>query len=107
MPPPLLAGDGFAALGYTASPVWQKAYSVSNQSHYDVYLDARELNCPMPLLKTKLALKDLAAGQVLRVSATDRRSMLDIPKFLELSDHQLLDCNETEGVCHFWIKKGA
>jgi len=80
---------------------------VSNQSHYDHYLDARELNCPMPLLKTKLALKNLAEGEVLKVSATDRGSMLDIPKFLSLTDHQLLSCDETDSECHFWIKKGV
>ena len=61
----------------------------------------------MPLLKTKLALKNLAEGEVLKVSATDRGSMLDIPKFLSLTDPQLLSCDETDSECHFWIKKGV
>jgi len=79
---------------------------VSNQYNYDLHLDARELNCPMPLLKTKLALKNLSSGQILWVSATDAGSLRDIPKYLTLSAHQLLASDETEGVFHFWIKKG-
>ena len=59
------------ALRYTAAArrtVWQKVSRVSNFSEYQQHLDASGLACPMPLLKTKLALRDLAAGEVLLVN---------------------------------------
>ena len=40
-------------------------------------LDVRGLKCPMPIVKTKQALPNLAAGELLRVLATDRGSLLD------------------------------
>ena len=45
-------------------------------------LDARGLNCPMPVLKAKKALKDLAAGDTLRVMATDPGSVSDFSAFV-------------------------
>ena len=49
----------------------------------DEILDARGLSCPMPLLKTKLALQQLSAGSILQVLATDSGSNQDIPAYLE------------------------
>lgn len=56
----------------------------------DQYLDARGLNCPLPLLKTRQALRWLAPGQLLRVVATDAGSARDIPVYLGQSPHQLV-----------------
>ncbi len=69
-------------------------------------LDARGLQCPMPLLKTKMALKDLNPGDILKVLASDAGSAIDIPRYLQLSPHELLDTLESEGVFYFWIVRG-
>lgn len=55
----------------------------------DQILDASGLQCPMPLLKTKLCLNGMSPGQSLRVIATDPGSARDIPAFLRLSNHEL------------------
>ena len=48
---------------------------------FDKELDARGLSCPLPILKTKKALNDLATGQVLKVVATDPGSVKDMQAF--------------------------
>ncbi len=69
-------------------------------------LDMSGVACPMPLLKTKLALKSMDAGGVLKVIATDSGSWRDIPRFIELSTHRLLQCRDSNGQYEFWIERG-
>lgn len=57
----------------------------------DKELDVRGLNCPMPILKTKKLLGDLASGQVLRVIATDPGSLRDFQAFAKQTGHELLE----------------
>lgn len=71
----------------------------------DEYLDARGLTCPMPLLKTKLALNGMQPGQVLKVSATDAGSQRDFQRFAELSGHALLRSEQAAGEYHYWLRK--
>jgi tRNA 2-thiouridine synthesizing protein A len=54
-------------------------------------LDVRGLSCPMPILKTKKALADLASGEVLRITATDPGSMRDFQAFAKQTGHELLE----------------
>jgi len=80
---------------------------VSNSDlHISSELDVCELQCPMPLLKTKMALKNLNPGDILKVMAKDAGSSRDIPRYLEMSPHELLDTCESEGVFYFWIVRG-
>ena len=53
-------------------------------------LDARGLNCPLPILKTKKALAEMASGQVLRVVATDPGSVRDFQAFAKQTGNDLL-----------------
>lgn len=53
-------------------------------------LDARGLACPLPLLRAKVALRDLTAGDVLRVRTTDIGAWRDIPAYADISGHRLL-----------------
>ncbi len=48
----------------------------------NLLLDAKGLSCPMPIVKTKKAMKDLEAGQVMEVQATDKGSKADIQAWL-------------------------
>jgi len=74
--------------------------------NYDELLDASGLNCPMPLLKTKQSLKNMAAGQVLKVIATDAGSWRDIQVFVNNSVNELLHAEQDQGHYCYWIKKG-
>lgn len=57
---------------------------------FDRELDARGLNCPLPILKTKKALADMQTGQVLRVMATDKGSVRDFQAFARQTGNELL-----------------
>lgn len=53
-------------------------------------LDARGLNCPLPILKTKKALAEMTSGQILRVLATDPGSVRDFQAFSKQTGNELL-----------------
>lgn len=71
----------------------------------DQVLDAKGLNCPLPILKAKKALKGLQAGQVLEILSTDPGSVADFAAFCNQTGNELL-ASATEGdVYKFEIKK--
>lgn len=57
---------------------------------YDKEIDARGLNCPLPVLRAKKALADMASGQVLKIVATDPGSIRDFQAFARQTGNQLL-----------------
>ena len=71
----------------------------------DQELDARGLNCPLPILRAKKALRDLGAGQVLRILATDAGSVKDFEAFAEQTGNELLESTESGDEFHFLLKK--
>lgn len=70
--------------------------------HWDEQLDARDLNCPLPLLKAKQALHKLEPGKILKVVATDAGSQRDFKVFVDQSDHQMLE-SFSDGVQYTYI----
>ena len=71
---------------------------------HDKELDARGLSCPLPILKTKKALGDLASGQVLRVVSTDPGSIKDMQAFASQTGNSLLS-QSNEGKDYFLFLK--
>lgn len=61
----------------------------------DKELDARGLNCPLPILKAKKALADMQSGQVLKVIATDSGSVRDFQAFAKQTGNALLEQQTT------------
>ena len=57
----------------------------------DRELDARGLNCPLPILKAKKALAEMQSGQTLRVIATDAGSVRDFQAFAKMTGHDLVE----------------
>lgn len=74
-------------------------------SDFDQELDARGLNCPLPILRAKKALNDLSGGQVLRIVATDPGSVKDFQAFAKQTGNELLESAEGDGEFTFLIKK--
>ncbi|MDT7928641.1 sulfurtransferase TusA family protein [Tepidimonas sp.] len=70
----------------------------------DREVDARGLNCPLPILKAKKALAEMASGQVLKVIATDAGSMRDFQAFAKQTGNELLH-QETIGSDYVSILK--
>ena len=60
-------------------------------------LDARGLNCPLPILKAKKALADMASGDVLRVLSTDAGSVRDFQAFARQTGNELLEQDSSGG----------
>jgi len=58
--------------------------------HVDREIDTRGLNCPLPILRAKKALADLASGQVLKIVSTDPGSMRDFKAFCKQTGNELL-----------------
>jgi TusA-related sulfurtransferase len=59
-------------------------------------LDTRGLNCPLPILKAKKALADMASGEVLKVVSTDPGSMRDFQAFAKQTGNELVDQSSSE-----------
>ena len=68
-------------------------------------LDARGLSCPLPILKTKKALNDLASGEVLKIVATDPGSVKDMQAFSNQTGHALLASTEENKAFVFFLRK--
>jgi tRNA 2-thiouridine synthesizing protein A len=68
-------------------------------------LDARGLNCPLPILRAKKSINSLDSGQVLRVLATDPGSVKDFEAFCKQTGNTLLNSNESDGAFVFDIQK--
>lgn len=71
----------------------------------DHELDARGLNCPLPILKVKKALNAMHSGQILRVLATDPGAVKDFEAFAEQTGNMLLESSEADGEFRFRIQK--
>jgi tRNA 2-thiouridine synthesizing protein A len=72
---------------------------------FDKELDARGLNCPLPILRTKKALADMASGQVLRILATDPGSVKDFQAFARQTGNDLLSSEANDKEFTFLMKK--
>ncbi len=72
---------------------------------FDKELDARGLNCPLPILRAKKSLSDMRRGQVLKILATDPGSIKDFEAFAKQTGHPLLSSSRTGGEFLFYMKK--
>lgn len=72
---------------------------------FDRDLDVKGLNCPLPILRTKKALAEMASGQILRVQATDSGALKDFPAFAKQTGNELLGQSEENQVYEFFLKR--
>ncbi len=68
-------------------------------------LDARNLSCPMPIVKTAVAIKPLASGDVLEVLATDPGSVKDFDAWSKVTGNELIESDVQDGVFRFVLRK--
>ena len=74
-------------------------------TEYTFDVDARGLNCPLPLLRLKKALQEMASGEVVRVIATDPAAHLDFGVYSEQSGHKIIEFIKESEQQIFYIKK--
>ena len=68
-------------------------------------LDARGLNCPLPILRTRKALNQLASGAILEVISSDPGSVKDMASFCDQTGNRLLSSAEADNSYIFMIEK--
>ena len=71
----------------------------------DQEVDARGLNCPLPILRAKKALAGMASGQVLRVVATDTGSLRDFQAFARQTGNELLEQKTVDGEFIYLLRR--
>ena len=72
---------------------------------FDHELDARGLNRPIPILRTKKFLATIEAGEIVRIMTTDPGSVKDFEAFARQTDNELQSATEFEGEFQFTLKK--
>jgi tRNA 2-thiouridine synthesizing protein A len=73
----------------------------------DQLLDVKGLNCPLPILRAKKALKDIPAGGTLQVLATDPGAVKDFEAFCRTTGNELVESKQDNDVFSFVIKRTA
>ena len=68
-------------------------------------LDAKGLSCPLPIVKTAKAMKEMASGELLELLATDPGSVPDVNAWCRSTGHTLVEQTEDGGVYRFLIRK--
>lgn len=76
-------------------------------SDSETLLDTKGLKCPLPVLKARKALRDVAPGGLLRVLATDPGAAKDFVHFCATTGCELVESGESGGVLSFLIRKPA
>jgi TusA-related sulfurtransferase len=69
-------------------------------------LDLKGLKCPMPVVKTAVAMRELKPGEVLEALATDPGSVPDFTAWAKATGNELVEHDEAEGIYRFVLKKG-
>ena len=73
--------------------------------NFDKELDARGLNCPLPILPAKKALAEMQTGQVLKIISTDPGSVKDFVAFAKQTGNELLSSGENNKEFEFFMKR--
>ena len=75
--------------------------------HEETTLDLRGLKCPMPVLRARKAIRDMAPGGLLLLECTDPLAAIDIPHFVNEDGHALEAQSSDNGILFFRIRKAA
>jgi len=73
----------------------------------DQTLDAKGLNCPLPILKARKALKEVPDSGTLEILATDPGAVADFEAFCRQTGNELMEHSEDDGIYRFLIRKSA
>jgi tRNA 2-thiouridine synthesizing protein A len=68
-------------------------------------LDARGMNCPLPILRTKKALSAMSTGETLAITSTDPGSIKDMQAFCKQTGNQLVSSDSNQGEFVFLVRK--
>jgi tRNA 2-thiouridine synthesizing protein A len=72
---------------------------------FDVELDARQLACPLPILRTNKSLSQMASGQIIKIVATDKGAPKDFEEFCRQTGNALLSSEKVDGEFVFFLRR--
>jgi tRNA 2-thiouridine synthesizing protein A len=103
-----VAASRFAhAAHHNRKDVGQMAMDAKAAASRDLVLDARDLACPLPVLKANRILREMSPGERLRILATDRASVADFQAFCRETGHALVAFSEADGgALSFVVRRG-
>ncbi len=79
--------------------------STTEKISYDQHLDAKGLNCPLPVLKAKVALNKMQASEVLYVEATDPHATIDFEAYCARTGHEIVKLTESPELIEIFVKR--
>ncbi len=79
----------------------------SNRIIADQHLDAKGLNCPLPVLKAKVALNKMQPGEILYVETTDPHATIDFEAYCARTGHEIVSLLEGEEVIEIFVSRAA
>ncbi len=79
--------------------------AAARELRYDRELDVRGLNCPLPALRARFVLRQMASGEILRIVATDRGAPRDFATFAKKTGHALVTQSTTRTEFVFYLRK--
>ena len=91
-------------LSWQAQGTDRQQIGISDSTMTDKNLDTQGLACPLPILKTKKAMREMGPGATLEVLATDPGSQQDFEAFCKATGHTLLSSEVNDGVYRFVIE---
>lgn len=80
------------------------SWIASRVMKFDVELDARQLACPLPILRAKKSLSQMTSGQVIRIVATDNGAPKDFEEFCRQTGNVLLSSEAIDGEFVFFLR---
>ena len=98
-------GCSVAFPGCEGRPRSDGSATESRKMEFDKELDASGLGCPLPILKSKKSLSDMASGQVLKIVATDPGSVKDMQAFCKQTGNELLSSVEDNKTYFFFVRR--
>lgn len=81
--------------------------NIEENKVFNEYLDAKGLNCPLPILKTKVLLNKMQADEILLVEATDPHSQVDFEAYCARTEHEIIQFEQSDDVFRFFIKRAT
>ncbi len=79
----------------------------SDDIKIDQHLDAKGLNCPLPVLKAKVALNKMQAGEILYVEATDPHATIDFEAYCARTGHEIIRLLEDDDLIEIYITRAT
>ena len=82
-----------------------KPHPMQDHIPHEIEIDARDLRCPLPVLRLQKAIRAAQIGTVVKLCATDAMAQIDVPHFCAEAGHALISSHQENGTYMFFVEK--